>query len=71
MDNLSNVVVIPLQRYDKLLDTETRVDVVVDQIYHTGYITVKDVLSILGTELALDLLREMEEKESERIKDYK
>ena len=49
-------------RYERLLDTETRVDVLLDVIRGENFITIKDIFRILGyTEDA----RRIEEKERE------
>lgn len=64
----TNVVVIPLQRYEELLDIETRVDVAVERINNNKYIHAEDVLRILGTEFALEIADEIKkENEKERI----
>lgn len=59
--------VIPLKRYEELLDTESRVNVAVERIYHEKYISMESLLWILGTELAVETameIREKSEKES-------
>ena len=35
-------------RFEELLDTETRVAVLLDAIRHEGYISIKDIFRILG-----------------------
>lgn len=63
----TNVVVIPLQRYDELLDIETRVDVAVERMSRNKNMNVEDILRILGTELALEVADEIEiEKKGEK-----
>lgn len=52
-------VTIPLQRYNELLDIETRVDVVVERITHDIFLSSEDVLWVLGTELAIAKAIEM------------
>lgn len=44
----SEVVVIPLERYDELLESETRLDTVKDYLDHTEYIRHKDLYLLLG-----------------------
>lgn len=44
----SEVVVIPLERYDELLESETRLDTVKDYLEHTEFITHKDLYLLLG-----------------------
>lgn len=53
MEGTDLMVTITQRRYEQLLDTETRVDVVVEQLKNKEYFDVEDVLRILGTELAL------------------
>lgn len=62
--NENDNVVIPRDRYDELLDIETRVDVVVDMIARNDYVSMSNVLRILGSEYALDTAREIEKKMS-------
>lgn len=66
----SNVVVIPLQRYNELLNIETRVDVAVERIVHDDYLKKEDVLWVLGTDLAVDKAMELREKDEEERKRY-
>lgn len=63
MDNLN--VTIPLERYEELLDIETRVNVVLDLLKHETVLKTKDILFILGTSLAIDLAEELEKEENE------
>lgn len=44
----SEIVVIPLERYDELLESETRLDTVKDYLEHTEYIKHKDLYLLLG-----------------------
>lgn len=60
--NENNNVIIPRDRYDELLDIETRVDVVVDMIARNDYVSMSNVLRILGSEYALDVAKEIEKK---------
>lgn len=62
----SGVVVIPIQRYNELLDIETRVDVVVERIKRERYVDSESVLWTLGTELAIDTAMEIREREKVR-----
>lgn len=66
----SNVVVIPLQRYNELLDIETRVDIVVERILHEEHISTETLLWILGTELAIETAMEIREKKEKERKEY-
>lgn len=61
--DLGLTVTIPQQRYEELLDIETRVDVAVERMINDEYCKTEDVLRILGTELALQKADEIREKE--------
>lgn len=66
----NSVVVIPIEKYEELLDIETRVNVVVERIVHDKYIKTEDVLWILGTELAVETAMEIREKKEKECKEY-
>lgn len=53
-------------RFEELLDTETRVAVLLDAIRHEGYISIKDIFRILGC--SQDVKRIEEELEVQREK---
>lgn len=55
-------VTINQDRYEQLLDTETRVDVLLDVIRGENFITIKDIFRILGCTRDV---RRIEEKERE------
>lgn len=57
-------------RYEQLLDLETRVNVVVERILHKEYMETKEVLWILGTDLAVETAMELERKDKEKWKEY-
>lgn len=59
---MPDTVVIPLSRYNELLDLETRVNVVVERLIHDDFLRAEDVLWILATELALERAYELSEK---------
>ena len=61
---------IPQNRYEWLLDIETRVDVAVERMTNDKYCGVEDVLRILGTELALQRTDKIREEEKRRRKEY-
>lgn len=63
----TSVVVIPLERYNDLLRTETRVNVAVERMYHDEFLNKEEILWILGTELSTELAEEMR-IETERIR---
>lgn len=59
-------------RYERLLDTETRTDVLVDLLAANGYVDAEVALRILGTELAIitaDEIKEAKKREYEAYKD--
>ena len=60
------MVKITQDRFEKLLDTETRVAVLLDAIRHEGYISIKDIFRILGC--SQDVKRIEEELEAQREK---
>lgn len=68
--DLSLTVTIPQNRYEQLLDLETRVDVAVERMTNDKYCNLEDVLRILGTELALQRADEMREEERKRNEEY-
>ena len=55
-------VTINQDRYEQLLDAETRVDVLLDVIRGENFITIKDIFRILG---CTEDVRRIEEKERE------
>lgn len=63
-------VTIPIQRYNKLLDIETRVDVAVERIMHGEYNKIVDILWILGTDLAVQEAMRLEEKAKKEHEEY-
>lgn len=58
----SNVVVIPLERYEQLLNLETRVSVIIEKLNQDKYMENDELLLILGTEESIKLLDEMRNK---------
>lgn len=58
---------VPLDRYEKLISLETRVNVVVERLMHDRVLNDEDILWILDTELSVELAQELYEKrEKER-----
>ena len=57
-------------RYEKLLDLETRVNVAVERILHKEYMEMKEILWILGTDLAIETAHELERKDKEKWEKY-
>lgn len=62
-EDLGLTVTIPQNRYEQLLDLETRVDVAVERMTNDEYCKIEDVLRILGAELALQRADEIREGE--------
>lgn len=65
----NDTVLISRDRYEELLNIETRVDVVVERIIHEKYLNLESVLWILGTELAVETALELREKSTSNITD--
>lgn len=64
----SEVVVIPLERYDELLESETRLDMVKDYLDHTEFITHKDLYLLLGD---MQKVIELERIEAMKLETYR
>lgn len=65
-----NMVSIPLERYEGLLDIETRASVAVDCICNDSYCNKEDLLRILGTEKAVKRANEIKKEEQRRHEEY-
>ena len=63
----SLTVKITQQRYEQLLDIETRVDVIVERITREKYMGMEDILRTLETELALQGAEEMKEEKRKYV----
>lgn len=64
----SEVVVIPLERYDEMLESETRLDTVKDYLDHTEFITHKDLYLLLGD---MQKVIELERIEAMKLETYR
>lgn len=64
----SEVVVIPLERYDEMLESETRLDTVKDYLEHTEFITHKDLYLLLGD---MQKVEELERLEAMALEAYR
>lgn len=64
----SEVVVLPLARYDELLESETRLDTVKDYLGHTEYIHHKDLYLLLGD---MQKVVELERIEAMKLETYR
>lgn len=67
---MPDTVVIPLSRYNELLDLETRVNVVVERLIHNEFLKTEDIFWILGTELALERAYELREKSQKEYEEW-
>ena len=70
MENKNLTVIIPLLRYEQLLDIETRVDVAVERMTNDEYCKTEVILRILGTELALQKADEIRKEEMKHREEY-
>lgn len=66
----TSVVIIPLDRYEELVQMETRVNVVVERMYHDEFASREEILSILGTELSVELAEEIREEARKTREEY-
>ena len=70
--NNAGMVMIPITRFEELIRTETRVNVLVERIQHNTYMRNEDILFLLDTdlsvELALDILDKNEKQRQEWAK---
>ena len=64
-------VVVSQNRYDILLDLETRVHVAVERIKHNEYTRTEDILWILGTEEAIELAEKLREEAKKRDEEFR
>lgn len=64
------VVVIPLERYNELIQLETRASVIVERILHENYMSTEDLLWILGTEDSFELAREMRAENEKKKEEW-
>lgn len=67
---MDDMIKISRYRYEQLLDIETRVNVAVERILHKEYMETKEVLWILGTDLAVETAMEIDRKDKEKWKEY-
>lgn len=70
MEKTNAMLEISLERYERLLDLETRVDVAVERMTNDEYCKIEDVLRILGTELALQRADEIREEVKKQHEEY-
>ena len=63
-------VTIDLDRYEDLLDTETRVNVAVERIINQKYIRTEDILRIFGSTAAIHEANRLREEDERREKEW-
>lgn len=56
---------VPLDRYEELINLETRVNVVVDRVMRHRYIDSVDLLLTLDTELAVEIAEKIKMEDEE------
>lgn len=66
----SRAVTIPYEKYKELINLETRIEVIVELIEHKGFVSVADLLCVLGTDSAVELMHKLAEKEEKEAKKY-
>lgn len=59
---MSEVVTLPISKYNELVKLETRVDIIVERILHSDFLSKEDILWILDTELSTQLAQELHDK---------
>ena len=67
---MDDMIKISCYRYEQVLDLETRVNVAVERILHKEYMEMKEILWILGTDLAIETAHELERKDKEKWGKY-
>ena len=67
----AETVTIMQDRYEQLLDVETRVDVAVQLICDVDFFNKESLLRVLGTERAIEHADNMRKEEEERLRKYR
>lgn len=60
---MENKILIDQSRYEELLDLETRVNVVCQMTYRETSFGKKEIFNILGTDLAMKIVKKIEEED--------
>ena len=66
----SRTATIPYEKYKQLVSLETRVEVIVKLIEHKGFVSIADLLCVLGTDSAVELMHKLAEKEEKEAKAF-
>lgn len=59
-------VTIPLERYEQLLETETRTEILTEMLIKNSYTRTEEVLRIIGTPKAIKKADKLRKEEKER-----
>lgn len=70
MDTNNGMVMIPIKRYEELIRTETRVNVLVERIQHSTYMKNEDILFLLDTELSVELALDILDKNEKQRQEW-
>lgn len=67
----SNKIEIPLERYEELIDTKTRFDLIEKLFLSKDCLLIEDVLLIIGTKRALSRIEELKEAREREIREQR
>lgn len=67
----NNKIEIPLERYEELVDTKTRFDLIETLFLSKDSLLIEDVLLIIGTKRALSRIEELKEVREREIREQR
>lgn len=67
----NNKIEIPLERYEELVDTKTRFDLIETLFLSKDSLLIEDVLLIIGTKRALSRIEELKEARERAIREQR
>lgn len=67
MERMNTKVVIPLERYEKLIVLETRINAAIERANEDEYISVEDLLRIIRTDAAIEAARTVRDRYRTRM----
>lgn len=67
----NNKIEIPLERYEELVDTKTRFDLIETLFLSKDSLLIEDVLMIIGTKRALSRIEELKEAREREIREQR
>lgn len=67
----NNKIEIPLERYEELVDTKTRFDLIETLFLSRDSLLIEDVLLIIGTKRALSRIEELKETREREIREQR